>query len=211
MEAPERSERESQERPEHPERRPGPSGPLRAKAKTRRQLLEAYVTREDQHRKKHYDFCSKQVLSVYTTFPRPFFSREDFRSHQVQTLHPPVQPTASPVTASVARSDEERSAERPPANWGRSPRFPVLLPNTKESLAPEAVSTVSTPRKADRLLLLKTSPAWSFGWQGVGRRYPGAPPRGPRDTDFRSLRDSLVFDDSRLLEDPRSIAVSEMR
>ncbi|CAE7765036.1 unnamed protein product [Symbiodinium sp. CCMP2592] len=204
MEAPERSERESQERPEHPERRPGPSGPLKAKAKTRRQLLEAYVTREDQHRKKHYDFCSKQVLSVYTTFPRPFFSREDFRSHQaqapVQTLHPPVQPTATPVTPSVARSDEEPSAERPPANWGRSPRFPVLLPDTKESLAPEAVSTVSTPRKADRLLLLKTSPAWSFGCQGVGRRYPGAPPRGPRDTDFRSLRDSLVFDDSRLLE-----------
>ncbi|CAE7769536.1 unnamed protein product, partial [Symbiodinium pilosum] len=196
-----------------------------AKAKTRRQLLEAFVSREDYHRQKHYDFCSKQVLSVYTTFPRPFFSREDFRScvQAPQVLPAPVAPQEEKAskgseeraaTASVAPAaptahvaDTAPTAASPAAPshgavWSRSPRFPALLPSTKEA-ATEV--QVPSPRKApDRLQLLKTSPAWSFGCHGVGHRYPGRGvlPRGPRHVDFRSLRASLAFDDTRLLEDP---------
>lgn len=62
--------------------------------KTRRQLLEAYSSREDFHREKHYDFCSKQVLSVYTTFPRFLFPREDHRGKELRRYRTPVAPLA---------------------------------------------------------------------------------------------------------------------
>lgn len=79
-----------------------------SQVKTRRQLLEAYSSREDFHREKHYDFCSKQVLSVYTTFPRFLFPREDHRGKELRRYRTPVAQASmhSDVASSLAAKED---------------------------------------------------------------------------------------------------------
>ena len=87
--------------------------------------MEAYLARQEFHREKHYDFTSKQVLSVYKTFPRAQFPREDHRGKELQRCcgKPPAELPEAPKPCEV----KEKSAEEEKRHFfGSAPRFPLL-------------------------------------------------------------------------------------
>jgi len=137
--------------------------------KTRRQLLEAYLSREEFHREKHYDFCSKQVLSVYTTFPRFLFPREDHRGKELRRVRSPM--------------------EEPGANADRTPLGSAAPPpvaakedsvETQETLKAETSTEGHLSSGESKSSEIKTAPGGPFQVLDPWQRSWGCAPRFPR-------------------------------
>lgn len=152
------------------------------------EICEAYLSREEFHREKHYDFCSKQVplwclqmfvisttlrplssshskkmknalnksmtfdiatqvLSVYTTFPRFLFPREDHRGKARQVDSTVEVGGKSPTAQELRRV--RSPVEEPGANADRTPPGSTAPPPVAvgaprcESMVPHTGSTVS--------------------------------------------------------------------
>lgn len=159
--------------------------PKGVEVKTRRQLLEAYSSREDFHREKHYDFCSKQVLSVYTTFPRFLFPREDHRGKELRRYRTPVAPPQahqahSDVAASLAKED---SCETQMSHAVQAETSVDTLNERVSSVSRHSDSKVSKGSVLVTGALVPLVPLGPLGPLDPGQRSWGCSPRFPRLVD----------------------------